>query len=200
MAPEGRRVGTRRKVRWTPRLVAPLVRPRRAGPAELFAQVAPLLAGGSAGAEAMERLAELLQDDPALIDLRFDESATLHAVRSFSSGGTALLADARRAELHARALPALVPPRFGRKVADALAAVASRRADPRDRMALALGRYFAILDDVEGAAGAGANPLWQLLLELTSADARGAGLEGRELLRLPDEEPEAPALAAGIVR
>jgi hypothetical protein len=195
---------TRRKIRWTPHLPEALAaEPRRAGPAELFTQVAPLLAGGRTGQDAIERLAELLQEDPALIDLRFDEAEVLHAVRTFVPGSPLELDDEHRAVLFARTLPSLVPPRFGRKAAEALGTAAARRTEPLDRLALALGRYLAILDDVEGAAGAGQNPLWQLLLELTWGEARAAAPEGRDVLHLPDGEAPAPAaarLVAGISR
>jgi hypothetical protein len=201
MAAEGRRAGTRRRIPWSPHLSSPLLRARRAGPAELFAQVAPLLAGGSAGQDALAHLAELLQDDPALIDLRFDEHEVLHAMRALAPSSPSGQPEAERDLLHARLLPGLVPPRFGKQVADALAAASARRADPRDRLALALGRYFAILDDVEGAAGAGQNPLWQLLLDLTWSEANGAALVGRDLLHLPHEDGEGQRpLASGMAR
>ena len=168
-------------------------RPRRAGPAELFAEVAPLLAGGPRGEDAFARLAVLLQEDPALIDLRLDGDAVARTVDAAAPHGLGALDDASRDGLARRALPALVPARFGREAAEVFATVADRRTDPLDPQALALGRYFAILDDVEGAAGAGTNPLWHLLFELTWAEAALDEVAPRDLLDLP--APDAVAVA-----
>ena len=168
--PAGR---TRRRTTLPPRIVSP----RRVGPAELYGQVAPLLAGGAAGEEALARLATPLQEDPALLDLRFepDASRTLAAE-------LAVLDDAARERHTQHALPSLVPPHLGREAERLFVRVEGRSAEPVARRALALGRYFALLDDLEGASGAGQNPLWHLLFELTLAE-------------LPENVPLADALA-----
>jgi len=138
---------------------------RHVGPAELYEEVAPLLAEGPAGEEALSRLARLLQEDPALLDLRFQPAAAARL-----SDELAVLDDAARERHTAHALPALVPPRLGRDALAAFERVGARTSDPLARGALALGRYFALLDDSEGAAAAGKNPLWHLLFELTLAE------------------------------
>lgn len=179
----------RRRARVKPQLsVGPPERPRRVGPADLFAQVAPLLAEPRAGQDALERLVELLQEDPALIDLRLDEGGVVSAVRNASPTGIPA-GEPQREALFLRVLPSVVPPRFGRELADAFASVSQRRPDPRDRAALALGRYLALLDDVEGAPGTGRNALWRALLELTWLEAAPAA-EGREILHVPPESAE----------
>lgn len=151
----------RRRTTLPPRLVPA----RRVGPAELYGEVAPLLAGGAAGEEALARLSTLLQEDPALLDLRFSPDASRDLAAEL-----AVLDDAARERHVQHVLPSLVPAQLGREAERLFVRVEGRSPETVTRRALALGRYFALLDDLEGASGAGQNPLWHLLFELTLAE------------------------------